>query len=492
MKRLLRSVIDFDGQVSPDNLIQNFGKLISANVDWQLPEEQRIYNFCLEYFQARLEMPSSQSVIDYFETVGGTGDIEAVERVKDIAAAPFYIRTTFVHLLSQIRDDQNKHKAIALLTEARDIITKGVEFREGRDKIRKQGLRDGVMHFAQKSLELVQSDYTSRTSGTIRHDGQAMWDEYTNAKSNKDKVWGRFTGINEIDKCCKGAKKGELWVHAAFPGELKTSFACNWAYNLATRYKAHTVYWSLEMPYEQVRRTFYAIHSANLKFQKMGYAPLDYRKIRDGELTAAEEEFYKLVIDDFCNNPNYCEVEIRCPDREVSIQDIRLETELIHRQMEVGLVILDHGLLIEPRKGSGKEYVIQMNSIVRDAKKLALHFNHGEKVPVLMLFQMNRAGKEDADKNEGRYKISALTYANEVEKSADTITTTYLNDDHRTAGTTVFCNLKNRDNPTFAPFTAKVDFAPRRIFNLDIFQGAQGGGMSVEEHRAVMEAMAGL
>jgi hypothetical protein len=108
-----------------------------------------------------------------------------------------------------------------------------------------------------------------------------------------------------------------------------------------------------------------------------------------------------------------------------------------------------------------------LNSVLRDAKKLALQFNHGEGIPVLCLFQLNRQGRTEADKAEGRYKMNAISYANEAERSADVITTTYLNDMHRQAGTTLFCNLKNRDNPLFEPFEARVNFACRRISNIE-------------------------
>jgi hypothetical protein len=49
------------------------------------------------------------------------------------------------------------------------------------------------------------------------------------------------------------------------------------------------------------------------------------------------------------------------------------------------------------------------------------------------------------------------------EKTADVITTTYLNTDMRAAGMTKFTNLKNRDNPLFDPFSANVNFGWRRI-----------------------------
>lgn len=323
-----------------------------------------------------------------------------------------------------------------------------------------------------------------------------MWKEYEQAKINKDKVWGKFSGLNEIDKVCHGIKKGELWVHAAFPGQLKTTLALNWCYNLVTRYKANVLYFSFEMPYEQIRLQVYVLHSANAKWKAMGYKPLDYRKVRDGDLSPEDEAFYQKVIEDFTNNPDYCHFEIKSPDRDFTIDDIRLEAELTHKQLEVGLIVLDHGQLIEARKGKkSKDYVIELNSVVRDAKKLALHFNHGEKIPVLMLFQINRQGYEEALKNNGKYKISALSYANEVEKSADTITTTYLGDegsDHRVNGTTYFCNLKNRDNPLFSPFLARVELSCRRIYNLNVTDAPVGRGMGIEEHQNLLDAISNL
>ena len=919
MKRLLRSCVDFGGEISPEQLVQNFQKLIQARLDWSRPDDARVFDFLTSYFQQRLELPSSQTVEDYFEK---TGDIEAVERLKDIGASPWYVRTNFHHLIQSITEDQNRIKATALLKETHEIINKGLIIQEGREKIRLQGVREGLVHFQQKAHDLVLSEFNARTGGDIRLDGQNVWDSYLDAKVNKDKVWGKFTGLNNIDTVSHGIKKGELWVHAAFPGELKcltkdttiydhatgrrrtleemfqsgvlptvtaldregetfslvrapashlvqngvrevyelklssgrtitatsnhkfftpsgwvelgdlrddayvavpkkmafegqrlftdaevkivgyllgdggltqgicmtaanpairddfkeclmlmglvemgadyktpnfkecfpangraphiqvsqsagngnsemvspvrllldllglsgkgsydkfipndffglpedqvslllgalwstdgschhgdheredraslcrrndisyasvserlcldvqalllrlgiqssvtrvnttykeepytfytirvvtreskrlftslihvvgkeadfealrcrllpgddtpipsefvpvgakapflgetfryasqirgrptttadtailfaqhpsvarvldgdlawervvsitpkgremtydlavpthhsfvandivthnTTFALNWCYHLVTRYRSNVLYYSLEMPYEQLRLQVYVIHSSHAKWRTMGYKPLDYRKVRDGELSAEEEAFYQKVIDDFCHNPEYCQFEIRTPDRDMTIDDIRIDAELTHKQMEIGLVVIDHGQLMEARKGKkSKDYVIELNSIIRDCKKFCLHFNHGEKIPTLLLFQINRQGKEEATKNQGRYKMSALAYANEVEKSADVITTTFLDDEHRRNGTTLFCNMKNRDNPLIEPFLAKVEFACRRIYNLDVYQGADGSGMSVDDHQAVLDAMANV
>lgn len=483
MKRLLRSVIDADGKLSQENLVLNFHKLQTARIEWGRDDDKKVYAFVRDYFTSHLEVPAIQTVFDYFERIN---DTEVVERIKDIRAATPYIRTNFTHLLVNILEEQNKIKAIALIKQAQEIIARGLEI----DGERKQGVRDGLIHFAQQANDLIVPDFNARIRGDIRQDGQAMIDEYLLAKVNKDKVWGKFTGIEQIDKVCKGAKKGELWVHAAFPGELKTTFAANWCYNLATTYKTNVVYISLEMPYEQVRRNIYGIHTSHMRWAVQGHAPLDYRKIRDGELSPEEEEFYlKRVIPDFNGNADYCHFEVVTPDKEMTMSDIRMEVELLHKQMEVGFVVIDHGQWVEARKGKkSKDYVVELNSVVRDAKRFALHFNHREGIPVLLLFQINRQGKEDADKAEGVYKMKAINYANEVEKTADIITTTYLNDDHRKNGTTKFSNLKNRDNPIFEPFTAKVDFTCRRIRALDISE-KQNSTMSAEDHESLLNGM---
>jgi len=823
MRRLLRSVIDVNGEITQENLTLNFQRLLNARIEWGRPDDTKLYNFTLGYFQQHMELPSVPTIFDYFNRIG---DVEVTERLKDIQASQAYIRTNFSHLLKSILEEQSKIKAVALLKESHEIIARGIEI----DGERKHGVRDGLMHFAQRANELIVPEFNGRIRGNIRRDGQAMIDEYQAAETNKDKVWGKFTGLNEIDKVCRGAKRGELWVHAAYPGELKcmpgdtlifdhktgrrrtlgelyatgdlpvvtaldhegestlklvtaetshlmengvravfdltldsgrsvgatdnhkflttsgwkqlgelkvgdwvatpsivrvnpqsraytdaevqsvskevrtkgvpetffglpedqvalflgslwldgscyrqvhnedkcnsycgrgrfsylsenrqlcrdiqslllrlgiqstlffeedtyyrvsldrkffrdlfrrtvrvegtdesfsklnpkfkpvddrlypssilpphmkiphvwktgkkgglytdllrrrpcvsantfagfiadqnvaktlsgdvtwdrvvsiayrkdemtydlsvpghqtfvandiithnTLFASNWCYNLCTHYKTNVVYISLEMPYEQIRRNIYTVHTTNMQWAPQGIQGLDYRKIRDGELTPEEKEFYfKQVIPDLNENPDYTVFEVVTPDKEWTMEDIRMEVELIHKQMDVGFVVIDHGQWVEARKGKkSKDYTIELNSVVRDAKRFALHFNQREGVPVLLLWQINRDGKEDANKNDGVYKAKALTYANEVEKTADVITTTYLNEDHRKNGTTKFANIKNRDNPLFEPFLARVDFVSRRIRNFDISE-KQNNTMTAEDHASILDGM---
>ena len=909
MKGLLRSVIDFGG-VTQDNLIANFQKLIASQIEWTHPSDERVFTFLRDYFHQRLEMPSKQTVVDYFEN---RDDQESIERIGYLDAVSHYSRTNYTHRLHNIIEEQNKIRALTVLKEAQEIISKGMII----DEEKKQGLKDGVLHFTRNVHRLLVYQHTSRVDGNIREDGDEVWNEYLDAKANKHLVWGKFCGLNNIDTKVRGIKKGEMWVHAAFTGELKclagdttvfdhrtqrrrrlkelfdchslpivsaiehegqstrivlapashlvengerevfdlilssgrtigatsnhkfltpdgwvelgnlkegdfiatpkilradglasyteaevklvgyligdghlkdcitftqenvvirndfiscltslgliegdadyenpcystkfpedrtpyvsvshglgdrwhrvtspvrvllerldlygkdsydkripseffglpenliaillgalwstdgscstgdyvradregkkgglqssyvisyasvnqglcidiqslllrlgiqstvtfvdtkvnddpyrfwvvrvvtnpskalfcklvvvvgkgdafsfvasrlptrdstlipsallpdgerirvngywrytsnhkgsgrdvvtsevalkfgvdtgdiywdrvksvslrgvemtydlsvpghhtfvandiithnTSFALNWAYNLVTRYRSNIVYVTLEMPYEQVLLMIHAMHTSNGKYTDVrskdynSCAPLDYEKICAGTLTPDEKAFYQEVINDFATNVEYGRFDLWGPDDDVTSDDIQMFTELRNQENPVHLLIIDHGSLMEPRKKRrNKDYTVELNSVLRDTKKMALHFNHGEKVPILLLFQINRDGKDFADKNEGRYKLRALSYANEAERSADVITTTYLNDEHRKNGTTMFDCLKRRDGIPFQPFMARIHWGTRRIGDCDQFKGSNDRGMSIDDLRA--------
>jgi hypothetical protein len=485
-KRLLRSIIEFDKEISPENLVRNFQLLRKAvemdQLSWGRPEDERLYKYVLGFFIQFFEMPSTQTVQDYFESVKG---VEVIERIKDIQVEKPYARTNFVHLLRTLQEDQAKIKAVALLKETHDILIKGREDKKGEIQ---KGVEDAFLHFTKRAQEIRVLDSNARVHGDIRTEGQEMIEEYNSAEMDKGKVLGVLSGINEIDDTCKGVKKGELWIHAAFPSELKTTLAANWCYNAVTRFKKNVIYVSFEMTREQIRRNIYTIHTANTRFAQQRFKPLDYRAIRDGTLTPEEKNFYEnYVIPDFTGNPTYTHFEVVCPDRDWTMDDVRSEVELLHKEFEVGLVVLDHGQWIDPRKAKrNKDYTIELNSVINDSKKFALQFDHGSGIAVLMLFQINRQGKDDADKNDGIYKIKALTYANAAEKTADVITTTYLNDELRKSGLTKICNLKNRDNPLFDPFQAHVNFTCRRILSQ---KRMEPKGFVVEEYDSYLQSM---
>ena len=659
-KRLLRGIIDFgDAKISEENINVNYQRISRSNFEWANPDEGKLYSFIKDYVSRNHEPPSAHIIRDFFERLN---EQTCLEKLQDIQVAEIYYRTHYETLLQDALEEQTSSNLRKLLQDVEDIATKGRIVGVGKDKHTLRGVKDSLLYFNQRIYEMIPPDTNSRTGGDVLGDSGEAWEEYQKAKVNKGLVYGKFCGIEQIDVACHGIKKGEMWIHAAYTGELKclagdatvfdhitnrrrtlaelfetgdlpalqaldragetfrllearashliqngirdvfdlvlssgrrvgatanhrfftpagwrelgslregdfvavpgksrmtpgevrvtdesgkgyvsftdantvsrrrfidflldqglpegkviqalegdldwdrvssvtlrgqemtydlsvpehhsfvvndivshnTTFALNWVYNLVTRYRSNVLYVSLEMKYEHLRRLVCAMHTANGSFAAERYGPLDYRKIRDGELSPDDEVFYKKALDDFDTNPDYCRLEVWAPDREVTIHDIRVHAELLHRTMDVGMIVIDHGGLVQATKGH-RDYTIELNSVLREAKKLSLHFNGGEGVPVLLLFQINRDGKSTVDKQsgtdeEGVYRMSHLSYANEAERSADYITTTYLNKDLRKQGATIMANLKNRDNDPFAPVKVRVDFSCRRMLTWD-------------------------
>ncbi len=91
MKRLLRGVINFeDGKISDENLAVNFQRLLASGIEWARPEDEKIFGFVKAFFENNLELPSAQTILDYFTRAD---DIEVQERLGDIRAAEVYART---------------------------------------------------------------------------------------------------------------------------------------------------------------------------------------------------------------------------------------------------------------------------------------------------------------------------------------------------------------------------------------------------------------
>lgn len=483
MKRLLKGIIDF-GAITPEALAENYQRLLGSKLLWTTPSDEKIFTFVTDFFQSELELPNVKVLMDYFSR---DHDVETLERLKDVAEAQVFESVNYKYILGTILEEQRRLQLSTLLKTVQEVSTKGITLKEpGQKTKRLEGVKDAISYFQTKSVDLQQQDVNARTRGELRIAALEAKEDYLFAEANPNLAWGAATGLAQIDDYCRGLKRGELWTHAAFTGELKSTFAINWCYHLVTRYRRNVFYASLEMPFKQLRNQLTTLHTSHMKWLVQGRKPLDYRSVRDGLLSKEEKEFYFEALDDLYNNPEYCRFEIWCPDHDVDVAEIKMEVEIMHKQMDVGFMVVDHGGLargdVDKRRGGTTE---ELNSVMRDLKKLALHFNAGEGLPILGLFQINRQGKDEATKNNGRYKISALSYSNEAERSSDVISTTYLDDDLRANGRTIFGNLKNRDNPLFQTFEAGIDFSCRRIYSVDSSESSD----SAEEINNLLNAV---
>lgn len=471
MERILRSVLQVGNLPDAEEALSNWHKLLENRLGFNQEEDKRIFGY-LENFYGQMSAPPDFNIIrEYFEK---KDDIETCSRLDEVKKAQYYIRTNFLSIVRSELEQQQIKSFIIACRDAATIAEHGRNLEKPIDgKKVMRGVQDAMGFMFDKMSSFSHFESGEKLEGLVEEDCEEFLDEY-NITKNQDVYSGRnIFGLEPVDAAGDGHKSGEFWVHCAFPGELKTSLALNYAYNNAYIFGKNIFYGIFEMPYKQLRRSLYVIHSAHGKFvtdwyrqdQKAGreipYVGLDYRKVRDGKLNELEYERLKIVAQDFKANSKG-KLFVWRPPMQVGTEEVRKKAEMFHNKYGCDGIILDNIGNLKPKIRTN-EFVTMINSVVTECRFLALNFARGNTVPVLGLFHMNRQGKMRADKADGRYDSAAISYANQLEKDADVITYTYLNDQLRQQGQFYMGCIKNRDNPIFPQFTGKVFWNTKRL-----------------------------
>jgi hypothetical protein len=212
---------------------------------------------------------------------------------------------------------------------------------------------------------------------------------------------------------------------------------------------------------------FICIHSANLNLwpgsEWDDVYPLNYDDIVDGSLSQREEEFFDFLCKDIENNKDYGDINIYQPEDGLTMSHLKAWAEIEYRKKPFDIMYLDYIELMKS-ESPGRDYTLDLNQRIKDLKQFAIHFNDGRGLRVVSAYQANRKGKEHADKNDGEYRLDALSYANEAERSADVIIYSYLNDELRANNQNKIGCLKNRSRPKFKQFIGKTNLASRKIY----------------------------
>jgi len=469
MEKIIRGLIQINETPDKEEAYKNWIRLHEHNLDFMMSEDAGIYAYLKMFYDQMSSPPDFDLVVEYFEKNENENVLERLEEIKRTKA---YIGTNYLAIVRAEENEQNKTSLVNLLKNAMVITESGKNISR---KVVLKGVNDAVNYMFDNLHDFTKIENGEKLEGIISEDAAEVIEEYNLVESTDQFATRNLFGLEPVDSVCKGHRRGEYWIHTAYAGELKTTVSLNYAYNNSMLYGRNIFYAILEMPYTQLRRMLYVIHSSHGKFvtdwydedRKNGVKPenrylgVDYRRVRDGELSPLEKKRFIKVAQDYEANSKG-KLFIWRPQMEVTMKDIRQKAEMFHNKYGCDGVIIDHMGLVKPT-GRVSDYVVSLNSIVREGKLMSLGFARGRGVPVLSLFQMNRQGKMRADKNEGRYDMAAISYANEVEKSADVITWTYLNDELRKDGKFYMGNLKNRDNPLFDRLVGKIIWQSKRI-----------------------------
>lgn len=481
---LLRSTFKAAKNDDPDLLSDNAWAMQLSLYEFDTEALQKAWEYIHKFVTHHGHVPQVETVVAYFKEVSRDQDVvNMLEVVK--TREPLY-RGDFRNRLERAVERRQMAELERLLTTCNVINRQGLTVKDDRKRERTLvGPSDAASYFGERVSDILRSVDGSLKEGPLLRTSADVLTKYEEEKNKT--TTGVLTGYRQIDTRINHRGKevtvafepGELWVHMAHTSHLKSTFLFNIAYNLAIYYRQSTCLFELEMTHEQCQRVFFAMHSMHSKFTEARIAlgiqkdpkepaSLSYSYLKAASLTEEGEQLMKLVAEDLQDVSNgYGEVHFRgygVTDDRTTMKDIQRRAEQLFTQEHFDVLMIDYGMLVDPQRRYGSRSE-EANAVMRDAKKLALNFRKGQKIPVLCAMQTSREGVKYADANNGLYRTYHLNYANEGEKSADRLTSSYLNDDLRARKRALFAQQKGRNDQMFDPFYMAVHWANRRLIN---------------------------
>jgi hypothetical protein len=481
MSEILRSILPDPARGdNADMMFHNYCALRESVLRFDLPTEVNIYEYIKDFALKHGHLPEMTGVIDHFEQAQ---QFDEADRIQQISNKNIYYRGDFMALVERTVEESRMVQLASAMADAKVIAKTGLEMKEGRTKKLLKGSRDAGNFLVNEVAKINTPTFGSRIGGEALTDGEDFWEEYERAKDSKLDILP-VTGLEMIDTALGGFRKKELYILAAFTGHLKSTSAMNWVYNQAVYGGTNTLYFSLEMHYSQCRRIIYTYHSMHPKFRAkrmaLGIQPsqspdvgIEPHKIKNGLLNTDEVAFLQDVIkdlDDGVKAGKYGSIRFEVADPntlDFTVENLRSRAEVLAQAEPIKMIVVDHALLVSPRKWVAST-TDRLNEVIRDLKKTALGFNRGEGVPILCLFQISREGYKAAEKNGGSYNLTHLSYANEAERSADVVISNWYGDDQRENSQVKYQCLKSRDQAPFQDFEAQLVWPYGRILNMPL------------------------
>ena len=331
-------------------------------------------------------------------------------------------------------------------------------------------------------------------------------EKYTNSMKNRS---GLKTFVDQIDDEIGSIPKGAMCTLAGFTGSFKTTWAANIAIKNVLEGK-QVAYISLEVSKEQLEYSVMSLFSNDSRFTRMGYHPLELRKIMLNKLDADELNFLCDVLE-----PEYrraIEPHFRIIDRtcfktynESEFVDILYR---IDDEMPLDAIFVDHvgELALRSNLYNGNNTGAIINKYVSFFGGLTVAFRKkdgkAKQIATVLVAQTNRSGWKSAaasfkklymvtrpgDKNKSLnssaegYNLTALSDSNELERFSSIVMTVFADDNTKVAGQAYVQLLKTRYGTCVQP--TPVDIRPE-VYSF-------GGDASVDESELSVDLIESL
>lgn len=446
---LLRSVIASPADSATD-LLQNFtalrGEVRPDGLDAHL------LAFMEGLVQKTGAVPSMALLRQHYTGLSAQGDpfgFSGLIRLDEVetTGGPFLAPVDYQYALDRYRDRVLGDGLGTILQVAATILTTGHQTPQPKGPpITLKGPTQ-ALSFVADSMETLQARFrTGAVEGNVMADAGGIYQRYLARKTAP--AVGVPTGFEKIDQSHGGMKPGDLALVLGFTGQLKSMIVLNIAYRAAVFHGKHVAFVPLEQSAQATMDSLAVLHCQHPKFGDH-FLSITYDRLRAGTLTPGEEDLLQTAMVDLQTCKDYGACLYKEPDKaDVSVGDIRRWAETKARTVPLDLLVVDYLGLVNPSSGglSMRESAIA-NLAIREAKQLAMTFNHGKGISVLSPFQANRDGFKEAEKVGGRYNLRALAWASEAEKSADLVYSVYRDEPMARAQRALLGNLKARDRP---------------------------------------------
>lgn len=475
MKRIFRSIINIKKNGTPtipmDELVRNYKIFLTSKIQPEDPSYLTLYHWIEAHFRSYKELPSVELL---FEKSREEGNETIQANLKEIITQLGYTRSDFRAIVKEKFEEQSKDSFQELLTKTWQAASSSLKIGK-RAKKEIKGINAAIEYFGSESRQFRLYTSNIKTESQIRSktDSREVIEGYKGRKKDPLANLGLFTFLDKIDEIFRGTKLGDLMIIAAYVAQGKTTVAANIAYNGIIQ-GMNGIFVAMEMNFDEMRDMFYVLHTCNPewlnhpKYKNLA-GKISYEKVRYGELSDLEQEFFEVASEDFTNHEDYGELILFQPSD--ALTPSRLEIEFYDRQAELAergknleFAIIDYvGLMIQDKNERYGDFNIDLNNIIKRLKNLAILFNDGQGLRIITPFQVNREGWKEAVKNDGVYRPTALSNANEAERASDQIIALFMSEEMKKSGMMKICCLKHRKGATFAPFEAHIDFVSRRV-----------------------------
>jgi replicative DNA helicase len=244
---------------------------------------------------------------------------------------------------------------------------------------------------------------TSQVLGGALNDLQQRMDNSLN-----NELQGVETGFKQLNELSGGWQKGDLIIVAGRPGMGKTAFTLTLARNAAVMANQTAVFFSLEMPTNQLMMRLISSES-----------DVEQEKIRRGTINQAELAQVTSKMD------KLNKVNLFFDDTPgLSVMDFRKKVRKIKRAHEnLGLIVIDYLQLMTVNMIEGNGKIIsnreqQIAFISRSLKSIAKELE----VPIIALAQLSRqAENRGTSTKPSKPMLSDLRESGSIEQDADMV-----------------------------------------------------------------------